>query len=55
VPVSDMYPWHARVKLPSPDAPLELWALDVAQRRISRLSGSVLLNAAAKSAAITHP
>jgi hypothetical protein len=49
VQVPEMYPWEARVKLPSPDATLELWALDVAQRRISRVPATIVVSGAAKA------
>ena len=52
VQVTEMYPWRAQVKLPSADAPLELWALDVLERRVSRLSATIDINAAAKTAEV---
>jgi hypothetical protein len=57
VQVHEMYPWHAQVKLPptAQDAPLELWALDVQRRRVSRIGATVLVNGAAKTVDITRP
>jgi hypothetical protein len=55
VQVPEMYPWEARVKLPFQDATLELWALDVAQRRISRVPATIAIHSAAKTADVTRP
>lgn len=55
VQVAEMYPWEARVKLPSPDATLELWALDVAQRRISRMPATIVVHSAAKTVEVRRP
>ncbi len=41
VPVRDMYPWQVRMKLSAPDAPIELWALNVESRRVSKLKASL--------------
>lgn len=54
VEVKDMYPWEVRVKLPSPNAPIEFWALDVSERKISKLRASVTLDPAAKAASIVR-
>jgi hypothetical protein len=52
VQVPEMYPWEARVRLPSPDATLELWALDVAQRRVSRIPATIVVHSANKTAEV---
>ncbi len=44
VQVQEMYPWQAQVKLPTLEEPIELWALDVKERRISRVAGNVVLH-----------
>jgi hypothetical protein len=57
VPVTEMYPWHARVKLPptASAAPIELWALDVKERRVSQLSAAITVDAAARTAVVKRP
>jgi hypothetical protein len=55
VQVSEMYPWVAKVKLPSPDATLELWALDVAQRRVSRVPATIVVHGAEKTVEVMRP
>jgi hypothetical protein len=54
VQVTDMYLWHARVKLPAAgsNAPIELWALDVKQRRISQLGSTIVVDPVSKAAHI---
>lgn len=54
VPVKDMYPWKVRLKLASPDAPIELWALNVEQRTITKLKVGIALDPVAKTASIVR-
>jgi hypothetical protein len=56
VQAEQMYPWRARVRLPASgeEAPVELWALDVAQRRISRIGVTLSIDATAKTVKVTR-
>ncbi|HSI62361.1 MAG TPA: hypothetical protein VLE43_04560, partial [Candidatus Saccharimonadia bacterium] len=56
VPVKNMYPWQVRVKLASPDAPIELWALDMNEkdRKITKLKAGITLDPAAKTATVVR-
>ncbi len=54
-PVSDLYPWEAYLtpaQLGDDKEPLELWALDVRDMRITKLEKSVQVDTASKSALI---
>ena len=48
-PIADREPGAA---LPQDDVKLELWALDVAHKRIARMDASLEVNATAKSAIV---
>ena len=55
VNVSDMYPWECTIpaaQLPAAAGPLDLWALDVAGKRIAKLSASVTIDPAGPNAAV---